>query len=1129
MVRLLVLIGLAAIWIAGSCEAATRRAALVVGAANYAHAGALAHTLDDARGIAAALERLGFEVDLVLDPDRAALEKAVRRLGQKSRGVDASLFYYSGHALEAQGVNWLLPVSADVRSDGDLRFEALDLTAVLEQIEGSARVSLVFLDSCREDPFKQRFGVARDVTRAGLAATNATGSGAYLAFATAPGMVAADGTGPHSPFTGALLKYIETRGLEVRQMMSKVRGDVEAATDGKQIPWDSSSLNGDFYFDPAATGERVIQAINAPNPQVDLDALFWESVKGSKNPKDFSAYLVKFPQGVFVEIARNRLAELNALPPTPAADPKLLSVLATLQASASQKTREDAAAAYQAGKEHKSLAVYLSNGMALWVLGQPSEQDAEEGGLERCEVYAGVPCVLAAVDDAIKYSSGDQVTPRPMPRVHYAGPFNPERIPFVSAEARRRPDVVGYPSAASFKAAAYHPIGRLFIVAGASSQHAAEEQALAACNDDPSRQGKTGPCYLYASSNDVVLPRHSRAPLAAATAASDSPAVKPPSVVAAPKADAVPFHDALLAQFERTLPTMTASARETLAKTYESAAPHKALALHTNGGTYRFTNWPSADGAEQATLEGCQIYYGEPCELLAVDDVNRADASGNLAVRDMPRVHYAGAFEVDQIPAISLPVRGRSDIQGYAGAPAAKAMAFHPWGQIYTIIGAVNENEAETRALATCNSEPTRNGGGGPCYLYASANRVVLAQRLRTPAVVAVVPPPVTPPLPAPSTTGDAALKDSLFQRVAGSTQILHATIELDVRQYLASSNGHRAMAAGPSTLVMSLESTLLDAEIIALERCQLTQGSPCALMGSDREVAIAPPPPGSKWLARDMARIAYPGTFDFGMIPGINNATRNRTDITGYNLAPAPKAVAIDPGHVVVVTQAKSQFDAETRALATCGGGCLLYAAGNQVVLQQRSKMPRPLGKSLAEVLSYLLANDQGPKAIAGYDAAKAHKAMVSLPESARIFSWTGLSTVDNAERLALEACDLQFNGACVLVAADETLRTNDPSSAPRSTMTRLTYQGAYRPDMVPLFASPPKEALDYVAMGEPKAMAIRPSGPRIATATGSSLAQAEAQALAKCVDHDSPFPCFLYAANQQTILPQRRTEPQP
>ena len=152
--------------------------------------------------------------------------------------------------------------------------------------------------------------------------------------------MAADGTGSHSPFTGALLKFIETPGLEVRQMMSKVRGEVEAATDGRQIPWDSSSLSGDFYFDPGATSERIIQAINGPNPQVDLDALFWESVKSSRNPKDFSAYLLKFPRGVFAEIARNRLAELNALPPASLANPKLLDALLILQALAPQKNRQ---------------------------------------------------------------------------------------------------------------------------------------------------------------------------------------------------------------------------------------------------------------------------------------------------------------------------------------------------------------------------------------------------------------------------------------------------------------------------------------------------------------------------------------------------------------------------------------------------------------------------------------------------------------------------------------------------------------------------------------------------------------------------------------------------------------------
>jgi hypothetical protein len=147
-------------------------------------------------------------------------------------------------------------------------------------------------------------------------------------------------------------------------MMSKVRGEVEAVTDGKQIPWDSSSLRGDFFFDPKTTGEKVIQAINGPNPQVDLDALFWESVKNSKNPKDFSAYLLKFPQGVFAEIARNRLAELNVAPPAIApANPKVLDALSALAAPATQKIREDVAAAYQAGGPHKSLAsIYRTAG-----------------------------------------------------------------------------------------------------------------------------------------------------------------------------------------------------------------------------------------------------------------------------------------------------------------------------------------------------------------------------------------------------------------------------------------------------------------------------------------------------------------------------------------------------------------------------------------------------------------------------------------------------------------------------------------------------------------------------------------------------------------------------------------------
>src|SRR5438270_41754 len=159
----------------------------------------------------------------------------------------------------------------------------LDLAAVLEQMKSTAQVSLVFLDACRDDPFKLDTTGGRDATRGGLAQVNAA-VGSFIAFATAPGMVAQDGEGPHSPFTAALLKHIETPGLEIRALLSRVRREVREATNGVQIPWDASSLEGEFYFAPANSGDQA--KISPPTvPQIDGDALFWDSIRNSRNPK----------------------------------------------------------------------------------------------------------------------------------------------------------------------------------------------------------------------------------------------------------------------------------------------------------------------------------------------------------------------------------------------------------------------------------------------------------------------------------------------------------------------------------------------------------------------------------------------------------------------------------------------------------------------------------------------------------------------------------------------------------------------------------------------------------------------------------------------------------------------------
>jgi uncharacterized caspase-like protein len=261
-------------------DADERRVALVVGVSAYQHANRLPNTLNDAHDIAIALSHLGFDVETISDPDRNRLESAVRRLGDRARGADAALFYYAGHALEYGGRNWLVPVQADLHTERDLRFETLDVDAVIEQLEGQSRISLVILDSCRDNPFRHALmGNLRElVVNRGLAPQSGA-AGTLLVYATAPGQVAEDGNGPHSPFTAALLHHIEDPGVEIRRLITIVRAEVRKATGGKQVPWDSSSLEGQFFLRPVAA---------------DVEVIFWDSVRNSSDPADLRAYLAHY-------------------------------------------------------------------------------------------------------------------------------------------------------------------------------------------------------------------------------------------------------------------------------------------------------------------------------------------------------------------------------------------------------------------------------------------------------------------------------------------------------------------------------------------------------------------------------------------------------------------------------------------------------------------------------------------------------------------------------------------------------------------------------------------------------------------------------------------------------------------
>lgn len=248
LVTLLVLIAFEApAWAQG------QRVALVIGVGGYRTVPALANPPRDARSIAEGLRRAGFRTDLVIDPDRAGLERAIRALGAASSRADVVMFFYAGHAVEFNGQNYLIPATAAIQTGRDLPFEAVSLDLVANQVE-KARTTLIFLDACRDNPFSLRLGGSdRGIAARGLAAPAASSTGTLVAFATAPGHTASDGSGEHSPFTRALLANIDVPGLEIRQMLGRVRRQVREETGGEQVPWESSALEGEFYFHPSAT------------------------------------------------------------------------------------------------------------------------------------------------------------------------------------------------------------------------------------------------------------------------------------------------------------------------------------------------------------------------------------------------------------------------------------------------------------------------------------------------------------------------------------------------------------------------------------------------------------------------------------------------------------------------------------------------------------------------------------------------------------------------------------------------------------------------------------------------------------------------------------------------------------
>jgi tetratricopeptide (TPR) repeat protein len=243
------------------------RLALVLGNGKYEAVPALDNPSNDAADLAQALRGVGFEVIEQRDATRDAMAKAVREFSERLRGADVALFFYAGHGLQMNGENYLLPVDAKIESPADVRFNTINLSDIQQEMEsgGSGRANIIILDACRNNPFAEKLASSgRAISTRGLGRIDATGEGSLIVYSTQPNNVALDGAGRNSPFTAALLKYVATPGLEVRQMISKVRGDVLQATERRQTPWDSSSLVGDVYLAGAPASAPIVVVQNAP-------------------------------------------------------------------------------------------------------------------------------------------------------------------------------------------------------------------------------------------------------------------------------------------------------------------------------------------------------------------------------------------------------------------------------------------------------------------------------------------------------------------------------------------------------------------------------------------------------------------------------------------------------------------------------------------------------------------------------------------------------------------------------------------------------------------------------------------------------------------------------------------------
>jgi uncharacterized caspase-like protein len=294
---------------------AEKRIALVIGNSAYQYAPQLTNPHNDAGDMASKLTELGFVVVTGRDLDLMGMRRSIRDFVDKLEGADLALFFYAGHGLQVNGNNYMIPIDAQLASNNDLDFEALPIDLVLSAMERNAKVNLIFLDACRDNPLAatlaRSMGTRSVAVGRGLAKLD-TGVGSLIVFSTQPGNVALDGAGRNSPFTTALLKNLGTPGQSITDDLIAVRRAVLQATDGKQVPWDSSSLTGPVVLNPSPVQHTTTNPPATSETDKTVELAYWNTIKDSTDKSFFDAYLQQYPNGVFAPLAKLKISVIEA-------------------------------------------------------------------------------------------------------------------------------------------------------------------------------------------------------------------------------------------------------------------------------------------------------------------------------------------------------------------------------------------------------------------------------------------------------------------------------------------------------------------------------------------------------------------------------------------------------------------------------------------------------------------------------------------------------------------------------------------------------------------------------------------------------------------------------------------------